>query len=144
MKKGVLVLKKVLAVLLALTILLCQGSILPAAAAGNVQDFSAARGKELTDPVQQALGEDATKAGALPTALQKKAEQGLSTLLTAALVLIGCSFVLALIKTAYGAIRGDGFVWAGALAVIISALCFVAVLHAKTLLYLVAQYTTAP
>jgi len=105
---------------------------------------AAAAAKTVADPVQQALGEDLEKAKNLPAALQKKANQGLSVLRSAALVLIGCSFVISLIKTAYGAVRGDGYVWAGALAAVVSALCFVAVLHAKTILYLIAQYAEAP
>lgn len=136
--------KRLLNIFLALVIILCPLTSLPSSAAETTRELAAARSEALSDPVTLALGEDAAKAGTLPAALQKKAEQSLSFLLTVALVLIGCSFVLALIKTAYGAIRGDGFVWAGALGIIISALCFAAVLHAKTLLYLVAQYATAP
>lgn len=133
--------KRIFTMLLTLFIFLCPLANLQASA--TVPE-TRHRQEQATDPVQQALGEDVTRAKKLPAVLQKKAEQGLSALLTVALVLIACTFILALIKTAYGAVQGDGFIWAGALAVVVSALCFVAVLHAKTLLYLVAQYATAP
>lgn len=128
----------------ALAVILCPWPVPQAAAVNTAPVVPGAGSAEISDPVGLALGEDVIKAKTLPAALQKKAEQGLSALLTVALVLIGCVFVLALIKTAYGAVRGDGYIWAGALAVVISAICFVAVLHAKTLLYLVAQYATTP
>lgn len=131
--------KIMLSVLLTLCLSLLPLAVRPASGATAAPE-TLKRQEQIADPVQQALGEEAEKAKSLPAALQKKAEKGLSALLTVALVLIACTFVLALIKTAYGAIQGDGFIWAGALAVVVSAVCFVAVLHAKTLLYLVAQY----
>jgi hypothetical protein len=128
----------------ALAFILCPWLVPQAAAVSTSPAIPYTGIADISDPVGLALGEEVTKAKTLPAALQKKAEQGLSTLLTVALVLVGCVFILALIKTAYGAIRGDGYIWAGALALVVSALCFVAVLHAKTLLYLMAQYATAP
>ncbi len=102
------------------------------------------RQQAVIDPIEQALGEELPSAKKLPAAFQQQAYRALSALRTVALVLIGASFVISLVKTALGAVRGDGFVWSGALALVISALCFVAVLHAKTILYLAAQLTTDP
>lgn len=96
------------------------------------------------DPVQQALEEDLQKSEKLPGAVKQKAEEVLSALRKVALYLIGLSFIAALVKTAYGAVRGYGELWPGLLAAAVSALCFVAVMHAKTILYLVTRFAAAP